>query len=313
MPSDLKAHLAKRCAVVDKALEVFLTKAHVMPPVIHEAMRYSVFAGGKRLRPILCLEAAAVCGAKEAAVMPTACALEMIHTYSLVHDDLPAMDNDDLRRGQPTCHKKFGEAVAILAGDALLTHGFRIIAQNAREKGVKPAAVVAVIERVAEAVGSEGMIGGQIVDLEMEGAERVMSDAARAFSTTNQKHEGLEYIHHHKTGALIRASLDAGALLAGGSAKQRQALDTYGAAIGLAFQIADDILDVIGDKRLLGKRGSDADNNKLTYVALYGLESSKEKAREEIHKAKSALKIFSKNKHALILSDLADYVVDRTH
>lgn len=298
-PASLRDYLKEKQELVDRALDRYLLDARVRPPVIHKAMRYSVFAGGKRLRPILCLAAAEICGGDAKKILPTACALEMVHTYSLVHDDLPAMDDDDFRRGVPTCHKKFGEAVAILAGDALLTHGFKVMADNAQVPGVDPAAVVKVIPMVAEAAGSTGMVGGQVVDLEM-------ADNA---GLNRRRRETLEYIHHHKTGALIRASLKAGALLAGAAPAQLKALDLYGESIGLAFQIADDVLDIVGNKKLLGKRGSDRENGKLTFPAVYGLEASRKKAREVIETAKRSLRPFGAR--GRVLNDLADFIIDR--
>lgn len=284
---------------VDRALNKVLPRERTPPAVIHKAMRYSVFAGGKRLRPFLCLTAAEICGGRPESAMPTACALEVLHTYSLVHDDLPAMDDDDLRRGRPTNHKVFGEGMAILAGDALLTHAFRLMAENARVPGVSAARAVEVVRVVAEAAGSLGMVGGQAVDLaSADGATRG-GPRARV----------LDFIHRRKTGALIKASLDAGAVLAGGTSKQRRALATYGEQIGLAFQIADDVLDIVGNKKLLGKRGSDRDNGKLTFPAVYGLEESRRRAARAVARAKDALSLFGKK--AETLSALADYIIER--
>ncbi len=295
---------------MDRALDRFLLSARVLPPVLHEAMRYSIFAGGKRLRPVLCLAAAEVCGRDSERVMPTACALELIHTYSLIHDDLPAMDDDDFRRGRPTSHKKFGEAVAILAGDALLTQAFDLMAQNARTAGVRPEAALKAVGAVSRAAGSLGMIGGQVMDLAMERAGRSKSlGAAHAFLKNGSRAAALDAIHRRKTGALIRASLQAGALLSGASPARVRALETYGEALGLAFQIADDVLDIIGDKKLLGKRGSDRENGKLTYPAVYGLAESQARARKEAARAKRALAPFGSR--AWALEALADYVVQR--
>lgn len=286
-------------ARVDRALHRFMVRDRVKPTVLHKAMRYSVFAGGKRLRPFLCLTAAEVCGGRPERVMPAACALEVLHTYSLVHDDLPAMDDDDLRRGRPTNHKVFGEGMAILAGDGLLTYAFQLMAENARVPGVKAERAVEAVRGLAEAAGSLGMVGGQAMDLLSEqgavrGAERVRI---------------LNFIHRRKTGALIKASLDAGAVLAGGTAARRRALARYGEEIGLAFQIADDVLDIVGDKKLLGKRGSDRDNGKLTFPAVYGLDASRRRAARAVARAKDALSLFG-NK-AAALSALADYIIER--
>ncbi len=290
----------RRCgARVDRALNALLIREKTAPAVIHKAMRYSVFAGGKRLRPFLCVTAAEVCGGRPERVMPTACALEVLHTYSLVHDDLPAMDDDDLRRGRPTNHKVFGEGMAILAGDALLTHAFQLMAENARAPGIPAARVVEAVRVVATAAGSLGMVGGQAVDL--ASAEGAVWGAARA--------RVLDFIHRRKTGALIKASLDAGAVLGGGSPKQRRALAAYGEQIGLAFQIADDILDIVGNKKLLGKRGSDRDNGKLTFPAVHGMEESRRRAARAVARAKDALSLFGKK--AAALAALADYIIER--
>jgi geranylgeranyl diphosphate synthase type II len=299
---DLAGYLEARSRRVDRALDRLLLGARVEPPLIHAAMRYSVFAGGKRLRPVLCLAAAELCGGSAEKVMPTACGLELIHTYSLVHDDLPALDDDDFRRGRPTSHKKFGEGNAVLAGDALLTRGFELLARNARVPGVKASAVLRVIETVAEAAGTLGMVGGQVADLEMEGRGK----APRKDAFHRRK---LDYIHRSKTAALLRASLRAGALLAGGNPARVRALDEYGRAVGLAFQIADDVLDIVGDKKLLGKRGSDRENGKLTYPSLYGLDASRARARAETARAHRALLPFGAA--AAALHALADYIIER--
>lgn len=295
----LNAYLTRQSVRVDRALNTLLIKEKIEPAVVHKAMRYSVFAGGKRLRPILCLAGAEICGGTAARVMPTACALEVLHTYSLVHDDLPAMDDDDLRRGRPTNHKVFGEGLAILAGDGLLTYAFELMAQNARVRGVKPERVLEAIALVARAAGSRGMVGGQAVDLSSESDAVLNGHRARV----------LDFIHRHKTGALIKASLEAGAVLVGASAAQRRALGDYGENIGVAFQIADDILDIVGDKALLGKRGSDRDNGKLTFPAVYGLEESRRRGVQAVARAKSALTLFGGK--AVFLSALADYIMER--
>jgi geranylgeranyl diphosphate synthase type II len=294
--------LSRHRALVDEALDRFLVGPGVRHAVLHRAMRYSVLAGGKRLRPMLCLAAADLFGTAARRVLPSACALELIHTYSLIHDDLPAMDDDDLRRGRPTSHKKFGEGVAILAGDALLTQAFELMARNARELKVAGDRVLKAIEVVARAAGSLGMVGGQAADLEAEGTTfKNRSLVARR--------EALDYIHRHKTGALIRGSLAVGAILAGAGRRDLAALDRYGENIGLAFQIADDVLDIVGDKQLLGKRGSDRDNGKLTFPALYGLDESRRRAAEAVRRARAALAPFGKR--ALFLRELADYIIQR--
>ena len=269
---DFAAYLSERRAVVDRALEQLLPSDDREPPSVHRAMRYSVMAGGKRLRPVLVIAGAEAVGGHADTVMPTACALELIHTYSLIHDDLPAMDDDDYRRGRLTNHKVFGEAIAILAGDALLTLAFELIARSPSD----PRALCEVLASVAEAAGTRGMVGGQVVDIESEG--KTVSG------------ETLEYIHRHKTAALIRVSLCSGALLAGATRAQTEAIRTAGEDLGLAFQIVDDILDVEGSLAELGKTaGSDERKKKVTYPALYGLEVSRAKAHALIEHAHAAL------------------------
>ncbi|XBH08304.1 polyprenyl synthetase family protein [Singulisphaera sp. Ch08] len=262
---------------VDEALKGYLPASEdagaLCPPRLAEAMRYSVLGGGKRLRPIFCLLAAEACGADPVAAMPAACALELVHTYSLIHDDLPAMDDDDLRRGRPTCHKAFDEATAVLAGDGLLTLAFELLALH-----VRPAeAAVACVRALAEGSGPSGMVGGQMADLEAEGRD----DASL---------EALEAIHRRKTGALLRASLRMGGLVAGADATSLHALDVYGYAVGLAFQIIDDLLDVQGDETKLGKRvGKDSGLGKWTYPGLLGIEGSRQRARQLADEAVAAL------------------------
>jgi geranylgeranyl diphosphate synthase type II len=285
---------------VDKALKNFLRNQKGVSTKLSKAMSYSVFAGGKRLRPLLCLAAAEVCGGSAEGVMPGACALEILHTYSLIHDDLPAMDDDDLRRGRPTNHRVFGEGIAILAGDALLTRAFELLAQNAQVPGVKAPWVISAVELLARSAGFLGMVGGQAVDLDMAG---------RADGSRRKNKKILNTIHSHKTGALFQASLGVGALLVGASASQRRVLDLYGRHLGLAFQIADDILDLVGNKTLLGKRGSDRDNHKLTYPSIYGLDVSREKAKRAVHDAEAALTPFGSR--GQILRELANFVIER--
>jgi geranylgeranyl diphosphate synthase type II len=270
---DLARYLADVRREVDAALDRYLPPKGAPPATVHEAMRYSVFAGGKRLRPILVIAGAdAVRGRMEEGgtlhrVLPTACALELIHTYSLIHDDLPAMDDDDYRRGRLTNHKVFGEAIAILAGDALLTLAFGLLAEHAS---------LDVVREVAAAAGTFGMIGGQVVDIQSEGKS---VDA-----------ETLEYIHRHKTAALIRASLVSGAMLSGASAPALKSIREAGTHLGLAFQIVDDILDVEGSLEELGKTaGSDRRKKKATYPEQFGLEASRLKAKSLIEDAKAAL------------------------
>jgi geranylgeranyl diphosphate synthase, type II len=302
MPEPLHSFFETRCKLVDQTLNQLLDTTKHEPEIIHEAMRYSIFAGGKRLRPVLVIAAAECCGAKPDSVLPTAAAMELIHTYSLVHDDLPAMDDDDLRRGRPTSHKVYGEAIAILAGDALLTKAFELIAKNAKIRGVPSKAVAEVVGLIAHGAGTFGMIGGQVVDIQMEDGKWRKKEAPASV---------LNYIHKHKTAALIRTSLQAGALLAGGTPKQVEALTHYGEKIGLAFQIADDVLDIVADKKKLGKQGSDAANNKLTYPVIYGLDESRKKAHALVEEAKEALKPFGQR--AQVLKQLANYITDRDH
>ena len=275
------------------------------PETLRRSMLYSLMAGGKRLRPALVIEAAACCGLPARKVLGAACALEMIHTYSLIHDDLPAMDDDDLRRGKPTNHKVFGEAAAILAGDALLTLAFEAAAVNAAALRLPGKAAAELVQVIAAGSGWRGMVGGQMADLESEGPSlRRLNNGRRSWARRR-----LEYVHIHKTAALITASLEAGAVLARASAPRRAALREYGRCVGLAFQIADDVLDRVGDKAKLGKSGSDLANDKLTYPRLYGIEASKAKALALVESAHRALRPFGAR--AGVLHDLADYVVSR--
>ncbi|MHB1420910.1 MAG: polyprenyl synthetase family protein [Bacillota bacterium] len=262
---DLKHYLQERTQLVNRYLDIYLPGENEVPVTIHKAMRYSIFAGGKRLRPILAIAAAESVGQDAGKVLPTACALEMVHTYSLIHDDLPALDDDDYRRGVLTCHKVFGEAMAILAGDALLTHAFILMAgsENIDLVGSHQTVLTAMRE-VSLAIGTHGMIGGQVADLEAERLEVIEAEA-------------LDYIHKHKTGDLFRASLRVGAILVGANDAQLQGLTAFAENLGLAFQITDDILDIVGDSKTLGKPiGSDIKKGKATYPALYGLDKSRE-------------------------------------
>ncbi|HEV7967514.1 MAG TPA: farnesyl diphosphate synthase [Candidatus Acidoferrales bacterium] len=280
-------------AAVDAALDRLMPGENVQPPSIHRAMRYSVQAGGKRVRPILCLESARIFAVDVTPVMPVACALEFIHTYSLIHDDLPALDNDDLRRGKPTCHKKFGDATAILAGDALLTLAFETLA-NAP---IGPARRVAILSHVAASAGTvNGMVGGQVADLEAEG---------RAIQPAE-----LEYIHRSKTAALIRASVVAGAIGGGGDDEDVARLKRFGETIGWAFQVVDDILDVEESSAALGKTaGKDAAQQKATYPSLYGLEKSRDFAKELEARAMVELEPYGAG--AARLRELAELIVHR--
>ncbi|BAF59375.1 geranylgeranyl pyrophosphate synthase [Pelotomaculum thermopropionicum SI] len=290
---NFKEELKKKAALVEEALERYLPPPDAYPPLIHHAMRYSVLGGGKRLRPALVMAGAEAVGGNAADVLPAACAVELIHTYSLVHDDLPAMDNDDYRRGRLTNHKVYGEAAAILAGDALLTLAFELLANNDR---ARPENIVRVIREAAAAAGTMGLIGGQVVDTFSAGKEIDEST--------------LEYIHRHKTGALYRFSVRAGAMLAGAQEEQLASLTAYAEHLGLAFQIKDDILDVEGDEKKIGKPvGSDVRNRKSTYPSLFGMEYSRKKARQAVEMAKAALQPFGGE--ADFLRMLAQFVIDR--
>ena len=278
---------------VDSALDRLLPPESAPPSSIHRAVRYSVFAGGKRLRPVLCLEAARIFDADVTPALHPACAMEFIHTYSLIHDDLPALDNDDLRRGRPTCHKVFGEAIAILAGDALQTQAYEVLSvlQCAAEARVR------IIEEIARGTGTvNGMIGGQVIDLE---AEHTKADA-----------QTLEYIHRSKTAALITASVVAGGIYAGGSKEQVADLRSYGQSIGLAFQIVDDVLDVTRSSEQLGKTaGKDVASEKATYPALFGIEESRKRAGALLDSASNALQSFGSR--ANVLKDLGRFLIER--
>lgn len=289
----MKERLKEQIDFIDKYLDKYLAEKENPQNIIYKAMRYSVFAGGKRLRPILMLNVCKMCGGDVNEVIPFACALEMIHTYSLIHDDLPAMDNDDLRRGMPTSHIKFGEATAILAGDALLNRAFEVVSEYDGDN-VKRA--MKAINMLAASSGTEGMIGGQIVDMESEGKEITLDE--------------LRYLHLNKTGAIIRSACTIGALMGGGSEDEIEAVDEFAKNLGVAFQIQDDILDVTGSEEELGKPiGSDAEENKNTYVRLVGLEKSRELSEEYSENAKKALDIFGER--AQFLKELTDYLINR--
>lgn len=292
---DLKRYLIARQKEVDRALDRFLPKASVAPATIHKAMRYSLFAGGKRLRPILCLAAAESCGGKINAALPLACAVECIHTYSLIHDDLPSMDNDDLRRGRATCHKVFGEGIAILAGDALLTIAFEIAA---RAKTTSHYDLRDFFREIATGAGSQKLIAGQVADLEAEG--RRINRAQ------------LRYIHENKTAALLTASVRLGAMAANANAKQLTAITAFGRALGLAFQVIDDILDVTQTSEKLGKSaGKDVAAKKATYPAVIGLAKSRAEAKRLTSRADAALANFGKN--ADRLREIAKHLLAREY
>jgi geranylgeranyl diphosphate synthase type II len=292
---DLKRYLLARQKEVDRALNRFLPKESVAPATIHKAMRYSLFAGGKRLRPILCLAAAEACGGKRDAALPYACAVECIHTYSLIHDDLPSMDNDDLRRGRPTCHKVFGDAIAILAGDALLTIAFEIAT---RATPVSRYDLRDVMREITDAAGSRKLIAGQVADLEAEGK--------------NLSREQVRSIHENKTAALLTASVRLGAMAANAGAKQLAAVTAFGRSLGLAFQVIDDILDVTQTSEKLGKSaGKDLAAKKATYPAVFGMEKSRSEARRLTARAHSALE--SLGEKSAVLRALADYLLAREY
>lgn len=279
---------------VDRRLEQLLPTEARPPATLHKAMRYSVFAGGKRLRPILCIESARVVAGEMAGIDDLACAFEFIHTYSLIHDDLPALDNDDLRRGRPTCHKMFGEAMAILAGDGLLTLAFRTMAEIQGIPAERKACIIALVGKAAGTL--DGMVGGQVADLEAEGKPY---DAAT-----------LDLIHRAKTAAMIRAAVESGAIFSGANEDQRERLARYGESIGLAFQIVDDILDVESTSESLGKTvGKDEVQRKATYPGLHGLEVSRRKASELIDAACAALEPFGEGSRRL--EELARFIVAR--
>ncbi len=297
----IKQVLYEKGLLVEQYIDNHLPKETEKPSIIFKAMRYSIFAGGKRIRPILSLLVNDMIGGDEYKLLPCACAIELIHTYSLIHDDLPSIDNDDYRRGKFTCHKRFGEATAVLAGDALLTLAFQWISFTDQ----RPKVIVDIIRELAVASGIRGMIAGQVADLEAEGLLKKNS-----LDKPNIEEE-LKYIHTNKTAALIRASVVVGAYSAGAEEDDVKICRIFGSLIGLAFQIADDILDIEGDIEGLGKAvGKDHEHNKLTYPALYGLDSSKEKAKELILEAKDVISSFD---NSLLLSQLADLIINRAN
>jgi len=302
---DIKRYLAKKKEVVDSALSKYFpplqtsTQEIQLLSSLHQAIRHSLFAGGKRIRPILCMAAYEVAGGKGEGIMPFACGLELIHTYSLIHDDLPAIDNDDYRRGKPTCHKVFGEATAILAGDALLTEAFAIMTERISKGDLEEGGLILdILNRVARAAGISGMVGGQVVDIESEGREVDLPT--------------LQYIHTHKTGAMILVSVQIGARFGRAKEEDFKAMTRFGERIGLAFQIADDILDVEGRIQTLGKTpGSDLSKRKATYPSVMGLEESKRRAKELVDLAVEALHPFGKE--ADPLREVGRFVVAREY
>ncbi|MHB9074959.1 MAG: polyprenyl synthetase family protein [Desulfobaccales bacterium] len=293
---DLKAYLEERRGLINRTLQAYLPQVRGPAFRVTQAMHYSLFVGGKRLRPILCLAAAEAVGGDAGEVLPVACALEMIHTYSLIHDDLPAMDDDDLRRGQPTCHKQYDEATAILAGDGLLTEAFRILAAAAGKYEGRERVLLDVVNLVASAAGYQGMVGGQMLDLLAEGRQVTLKE--------------LETIHRAKTGALLTAAVRAGALMGGGNRAEVSALTTYGEKFGLAFQITDDLLDVEGETAEMGKAaGMDEKRQKATYPAVLGLEATRAWSRRLVVEAVASLESFQAK--AEPLRELAQYLLVR--
>lgn len=283
---NFEKYLIDRKNTVDQALDAFLPAEEKSPSVIHKAMRYSVFSGGKRLRPIMTLATAELLGKEIETVLNVACGIELIHTFSLIHDDLPCIDNDDFRRGKPSNHKVFGEAIALLAGDALLVSGFELIVKNAEVKGIKKQSILKVIKEIAYYIGTENMLGGQVEDISL-GKENIARD-------------DLYNMYMKKTAALICASIRAGAILSGANLRQLKALTRYGENIGLAFQIADDLLDIMQDQREM---------KKPTYPNQYGIKESRIEAERVIKEAKNSLKIF--NHKAEVLNNFADYIISR--
>ncbi|NPA12852.1 MAG: polyprenyl synthetase family protein [Aquificae bacterium] len=287
---DIKGYLKERAKEIDREIQKRLPKG--IPEKLFEAMAYSVMAGGKRLRPLLVLESAKAVGMEDwDSIMDIAVATEFIHTYSLIHDDLPAMDDDDLRRGKPTCHKVYGEAIAILSGDGLQSYAFELISGI---KGIEPEKLLKVINLLAHGTGIYGMVGGQAAD--------ILHEKENSFND-------IQFIHTHKTAKFIQACCEIGAVLGNATQEERQALSNYGLYIGLAFQIQDDILDEIGDEKKLGKKThKDREKNKLTYPQIYGLEKSRQMAQEYIERAVSQIKDL---KDPEILTQLAKYIINR--
>jgi len=293
--SDLKTYLAQRCQIIDAALDQLIPSAETRPVSLHKAMRHSVFAGGKRLRPILTLAAAEACGGSIENAMPSACAVECLHTYSLIHDDLPCMDDDDMRRGVPTCHIVFGEAIALLAGDALQALAFEL---TARTPATSRHATSSLVSELARTAGSLHLVGGQVADLEGEQKKLPLED--------------LRFVHEGKTAALLTTSIKLGAMSADATAEQLQALHDFGMATGLAFQIIDDILDVTQTSEKLGKSaGKDVASEKSTYPALMGLDASRAEAHRLTTAAHDALTIFGEK--GARLRELADYLLNRDY
>lgn len=284
---------------VDTALDEWMPKEDELPSVLHKAMRYTVFAGGKRLRPFLVLESCKIVGGDENKALPAACAVEVLHTYTLVHDDLPSMDNDDFRRGKPTCHKVFGEGMAVLCGDALQTLAFEFLATRLPERGVPAEVALKCVAVLAQAAGSKWLVGGQALDI---------TEQAQGYS--DRSPEKVLLIHERKTAALIQACCVIGGLIGNANCEQLEALKNFGYWFGLAFQITDDILDEVGDPEKLGKSvGKDKQQKKLTYLMVFGLEKSRQMAEEAVERAVNSLAIFGNE--ANLLRTLAKFVLER--
>ncbi|MEN2993821.1 MAG: polyprenyl synthetase family protein [Thermodesulfovibrio sp.] len=295
MGFELKKYLAEKKQEIEKFILSYFNPS-IIPPILHESVLYSLTAGGKRLRPILCIASYEACNGKKN-IVPYATAIEFIHTYSLIHDDLPAMDNDDLRRGKPTNHKVFGEGIAILAGDGLLTEAFTILS-NPEYADINPAILLKVINEISKAAGLRGMVAGQAYDLISEGKE--------------PDENIVKFIHSYKTAAMIKASVKSGAILAEASEEKIYRLEVYGQSIGLAFQIIDDILDIEGTTEEMGKpKGSDIERGKMTYPKVFGIEKSKEEARLLIEKALQEIEIFGDK--AEPLREIAKFIIKRTN
>lgn len=298
----LKSYISNSVNIVNKRINKYFSKKPFIHPLLKKSILYSINSGGKRIRPVLMFLTYELFGGKKNEIIDAACALEMIHTYSLIHDDLPAMDDDDLRRGKPTNHKVFGEALAILAGDGLLTDAFHILSTGCSK--IKPDLKLKAIEVLSLRAGSSGMVSGQVADLISEGT-------VKKVNSEKKLKKNLSYIHQHKTSDLIMASAEIGCILSG-KLKYLNKISEFAKYMGLSFQITDDILDVIGNKKKLGKKGSDIENEKLTYVSLYGIEKSKKMAERYYTKAIKVLdSINIKNNYYLLLKELARLIVRR--
>ncbi len=296
--NDFSIYLKEKKELINKYLDTFLPSVDRKPYILHKAMRYAVFAGGKRLRPILVLFSSEMFSSSYTQAIPAACGIELIHTFSLIHDDLPALDNDDLRRGKPTCHKAFSEDVAILAGDALLVHGLRLIVHEGINWALSPEKLVEIGGVITSVLGTEGLVGGEMEDLLSEGKKI--------------DYEDLLFIHTHKTADFIRASLEIGAIIGGADEDSLSLISKFGYQIGIAFQIKDDILDIEGNEEILGKPiGSDEERKKATYPLLFGMDRAKKELSERVEKALSYIEDFGMR--AWFLKDLAFFIRDRSY